>query len=467
MLQKFLAAVVAEEWARLYDETAPPDTPLLINTSSLADELSTATLVWLQEDPPAAYHEMAFSLARIHGECYNLLQSFSTDCKLPFPAIPSLGSEIDITGEKEGCFTIEIGKKAVGPMFDVLKGMLGRTKKRELGVISDKRLKVVSSIDHYLEVKVQHDIRVSAACAAAFVAFKSTPDKVSPIVKGIMNSIKVSVKLSLLDPGLTLRQNEENVDLQTRSAVAVGCFVRFCVDHNLVQPPDKIVKNLCTFLCQDAEQTPTFSYTTTILNGIISFPGSKAAVALAESAKKDHASTPDSSNAIKSRITRRGSVLAFVELSNRFGSRLLDVVPRMWHSMAGGLTSACKSGMFGLYFLEQILTRFPADVADVDSLVATSLGQDVIDSLSVLEAVVPTFQGELRHKLSELFPILNLTLRSRYAIIRQSTARCFSTICEIMTVDAMLFVVEKIIPFISDSSNLHNRQGATELIYRM
>ena len=347
MLQKFLAAVIAEEWARMYDETAPPDAPLLINTSSLADELTTAALVWLQEDPPAAYHEMAFSLARIHGECYNLLQSFSTDCKLPFTAIPSLGSEIDITGEKEGCFTIEVGKGAIGPMFDKLKGMLGRTKKRELGIISDKRLKVVSSIDHYLEVKVQHDIRVSAACAAAFVAFKSAPDKVSPIVKGIMNSIKVSVSLYLLEPGLTLEQNEENVNLQTRSAVAVGSFVKFCVDNNLVQPPDKIVKNLCTFLCQDAEQTPTFSYTTMILDGILSFQGSKAAATLVESAKKDHASTTDSNDTTKSRITRRGSVLAFVELSNRFGSRLLDVVPKMWNSMAGGLTSACKSGVFG------------------------------------------------------------------------------------------------------------------------
>ena len=184
----------------MYDEIAPPDAPLLTKISPLAEELSSAALVWLQEDPPAAYHEMAYSLARIHGECYNLLQSFSTDCKLPFTAIPTLGSEIDITGEKEGCFTIEVGKKAIGQMFDRLKEMLGRTKKRELGIISDKRLKVVSSIDHYLEVKVQNDIRVSAVCAAAFVAFKSAPDKVSPIVKGIMNSIKVCVVTPFQNP---------------------------------------------------------------------------------------------------------------------------------------------------------------------------------------------------------------------------------------------------------------------------
>lgn len=112
-----------------------------------------------------------------------------------------------------------------------------------------------------------------------------------------------------------------------------------------MQPPDKIVKNLCTFLCQDVEQTPTFSYTTTILDGILSFQGSKAATALVKNTKKEQTSVPDSGDTTKSRITRRGSVLAFVELSNRFGSRLLDVIPKMWNSMAGGLTAACQPGM--------------------------------------------------------------------------------------------------------------------------
>jgi TATA-binding protein-associated factor len=192
MLQKFLAAIIAQEWAQTYDASADPSMPLLTVKCSLANDLSVMTLGWLQADPPAAYHEMAFSLARIHGECFNLLQSFVTDCKLQSTSIPSLGTDIDITGTNPDCFTIDTGKQAVGPLFDKLKDSLGRTKKRELGIIKDKRLKVVSSIDHYVEIKVQHDVRVSAAFAAAFVAFKNTPDKVSPIVKGIMNSIKVS-----------------------------------------------------------------------------------------------------------------------------------------------------------------------------------------------------------------------------------------------------------------------------------
>jgi TATA-binding protein-associated factor len=191
MLQKFLAAVISEEWAHEHDAKAPPSHQPLIEQSPLAQELSRKTLTWLQENPPAAYHEMAYTLARIHADCYSLLHSFARDCKLPISLIPQLGTEIDITGTKPGCFAINTAQDAVGPMFTRLKESLGRTKKREISVIGENRQKVVQSIERYYEVKNQHDVRVSAAFAAAFVAFKSTPDKVSPVVKGIMNGIKV------------------------------------------------------------------------------------------------------------------------------------------------------------------------------------------------------------------------------------------------------------------------------------
>ena len=149
MLQKFLAAIISECWAREHDARAGKGAQLLIEASPLAAELAQKTLAWLQADPPAAYHEMAFTLARIHGECYNLLQSFAYDCKLPQAAIPSLGTEIDVTGTREGCFTIDTAQAAVGSMFDKLRESLGRTKKREVAIIKDKRLKVVSSIERY------------------------------------------------------------------------------------------------------------------------------------------------------------------------------------------------------------------------------------------------------------------------------------------------------------------------------
>lgn len=101
-----------------------------------------------------------------------------------------------------------------------------------------------------------------------------------------------------------------------------------------------------------------------------------------------------------------------------------------------------------------------------DSLIEKQFGQDVIDSLSVLEAVVPTFHEELWPKLVETFPMLDLALRSRFAIIRQSAARCFATICDVMTSEAMRYVIENLVPLLGDPLVLSNRQGATELMYR-
>ena len=192
MLQKVLAAIVVEEWAKHYDADSSASTrPSLIEASTLAREMSNRTLAWLQGEPPAAYHEMAFILARIHGECTNLLQSFAFDCKVPWAEIPTFSTEIDLTGSKQDGFSLASAEAAVEEDYTKLKERLGKTKKRELAVIAEKRKTVMFSIERYKEVKTQHDIRVCAAFAAAYVALKNTPDKVSPIVKGVMNGIKV------------------------------------------------------------------------------------------------------------------------------------------------------------------------------------------------------------------------------------------------------------------------------------
>src|SRR5882762_2159351 len=128
-----------------------------------------------------------------------------------------------------------------------------------------------------------------------------------------------------------------------RSAEAVASFIEFCVQHNLSQPPDKIVKNLCTFLCQDVEKTPTFAFMRKHLSAILSFQNPSAAT---DPGPKD-GSKGDSIE--KARLSRRGAGLAFVQLSTRFGPKLLDAIPKMWQSMAGGLLSACDAGT-SIYF---------------------------------------------------------------------------------------------------------------------
>jgi TATA-binding protein-associated factor len=103
---------------------------------------------------------------------------------------------------------------------------------------------------------------------------------------------------------------------------------------------------------------------------------------------------------------------------------------------------------------------------ETDHLIEKRYGQDVIDSLSVLEAIVPALHEDLWPKLVEIFPMVDQALRSRFAIIRQCAARCFAAICDVITSEAMRYVIENVIPLLGDPLVLTNRQGATELIYR-
>lgn len=103
---------------------------------------------------------------------------------------------------------------------------------------------------------------------------------------------------------------------------------------------------------------------------------------------------------------------------------------------------------------------------DCDKLMEKQFGQDVIDSLSVLRVTASTLHPGLQHRLIELLPKLTMALRSRFAIIRQCSSRCFATICGVVTVEAMRHVIEHVVPLLGDSLSVTNRQGAMELIFR-
>jgi TATA-binding protein-associated factor len=128
----------------------------------------------------------------------------------------------------------------------------------------------------------------------------------------------------------------------------VASFIEFCAHHNISQPPDKIVKNLCTFLCQDAEQTPTFAFTRKFTSGILSFQGSTVfnlhGNGKSNARERDAIDAAKTDEATKAYLSRRGAKLAFNKLSAKFGPRLLRAIPNMWQSMAGGLFSAFQSG---------------------------------------------------------------------------------------------------------------------------
>ncbi|KZV99116.1 hypothetical protein EXIGLDRAFT_258645 [Exidia glandulosa HHB12029] len=429
MLQKFLAAIFVEEWAHNTDATS--DTPTaLISISPLADDLGKTMLAFLESNSTMSYYELQLPLGILMADCTALMQGFVNQCKVPASKVPQVPQVLDVNGDQPDAFTIATASEIAERTFKQVKDTLGRTKRKELAILEERRRKILAAIEAYGEQKTQHDTRVSAAFAAAVISLRLPPAKLSPIIKGIMNGIK----------------SEGNVDLQTRSAAAIASVIEFCTQNSLQQPPGKITQNLCTFLCNDEEVTPVFSSHKETFDGVLSFKPS----ASPSKADKDTTGTGASSPA----IMHRGAKLAFQQLSLKFGETLFDAVPKVWDCMAHAL-------------VEVYSAKDVEDMPDDQMKADPGVGQSVLDALTVLSTVVPTLHESLRPRVKELFPCVATALRSRYAIVRQAAARCFAEICNVLTVEGMHFLVETIIPFLGDPSLVANRQGTVELIYHI
>ena len=100
------------------------------------------------------------------------------------------------------------------------------------------------------------------------------------------------------------------------------------------------MKNLCTFLCQDTEYTPTFAYSRKTESGVLSFRTTMPSDSFGNG-KSGHGHTGDTkeSEQAKAKLCRRGAQIAFVQLNAEFGPRVFNLIPKMWEYIAGGVIS--------------------------------------------------------------------------------------------------------------------------------
>ncbi|KAI5294539.1 TATA-binding protein-associated factor mot1, partial [Ascosphaera pollenicola] len=94
-------------------------------------------------------------------------------------------------------------------------------------------------------------------------------------------------------------------------------------------------------------------------------------------------------------------------------------------------------------------------------------GQEVIDGLSTLRALVHKFDTGLYPWVLRLAPLIAKALQSKLSVIRYSSAKCFATICSVISVEAMTMLVEQVLPNINNAFEVHYRQGVIECIYHL
>ncbi|KAG1142215.1 hypothetical protein G6F37_005463 [Rhizopus arrhizus] len=447
-LKRQLGAMAVEEWAKAILKTrykaddiihAPPEA-ILANTHNFPKTLSQAMIVNLENaatQTTGFYFELVHVLKRIRSECQNLLNAFHSEANVPANLVPTLPALVpgEALPEQGPLFTIETATQVISEMFDslVTKVPKGKGRATLLKALEERQRRVVASMGYFEELKQKIEINVYASTAGAVVELGVLPAKLNPVVRSVMNSIKY----------------EENLELQQRSAATLADLIALCErsHQSRANPNDKIVKNLCTFLCSDLTVTPVLQENQT-QSGILSIQKEDTS-----SKTKENTSTNLTPEQKDAQLTKRGAEIALRELCNRFGPRVFNTVPKL---------KECIS--------QKVMEVFPEQgIEQADQMIRQDpqAGQEVIDSLTVLTMVVPCLSEDLWEDVSQIVPYVCRSLQSCYAVIRTMSAKCLAAIANVITDKTMHMIVEQVLPQLSNPLNVYHRQGAAELIYHL
>lgn len=433
--QLSFAAIIVTRWAELLAEQTPEaQSPLLARLAPLV-------VTGLASDPAVSYSETVGLLTQIHTHCSQLLGICKSKGKIAPNHLPVLDPP------HQG-FSLARAQQLAGVDYQaLLLNMAPKARSAAQPLLDELSHRIQTETLRTTALKEAMDIQVFSSLAGAVVALKQIPTKLNPLIRSLMNGIKF----------------ETNPDLQVRTAGALASFIALCNEAGAsmkTNPSDKIIKNVCSFLCQEPTITPLFSKFKTNSKGILStvdVSGADVADTLQATqkgkGKNTNVSTPkddsEDEQSRKAKLVRRGAEYCLQQLAARFGDRLFEQVPRLWIGASQMLAYTTADG------LDAFDSRCSRD--DVAA-------QEVLDSLTVLAALCSAITASLAPRVLALLPHIILTIQSKYAVIRFVAVRCMATVCDKFPQEALKSVVLDVIPFIADPSSTVRRRGAMESI---
>jgi len=163
--------------------------------------------------------------------------------------------------------------------------------------------------------------------------------------------------------------------LQQPAAEALAEVIVQCVGRK-PSPNEKLIKNLCALTCADPIETPK----ATQINAIAIAP-EEPETPFSGKGNKHGKIPPLSANDERARaegaITRRGAELALKSLCNKFGSSLLDQLPKLWDCLTESLGQPVPSTS------DQSSVTLPVLTAESQALI-TNLQVGHLDLISFL-----------------------------------------------------------------------------------
>ncbi|KAI5305374.1 hypothetical protein KEM56_004610 [Ascosphaera pollenicola] len=338
-----ISAMVIEEYVKAYKAKVESPTPY-------AQVLSQTLLTSIESDRPNWYSDIVSYLHIARAQCHSLVNAFRDYAHVPQSRLPT--PAVIVQGDPDAgpnAFSLADAERIVGPDYErVYKTLSPAQRMTAMQILSESKSSADHAVSEAQQMKAQRDARIKAALAAAIVALGAIPKKPSVVIKGMMESVKT----------------EENVDLQYRSSAAVASLVEHYTRAAKRGPVDKIIGNLVTFCCVDTSETPEFQHNAQLETAILSLRK--------EEDKKDPVDLANYEQDVRrARIMRRGAKEALEQLTIRFGPHLFEKVP----NLAALIETPLQTVLSG---------DLPANIRSE----ASTAGQEVIDGLSTLRALV-------------------------------------------------------------------------------
>ncbi|KAI5371105.1 Putative TATA-binding protein-associated factor Mot1 [Septoria linicola] len=395
----------------------------------LASEAAAELRTLVEDERPGWYNDLSSYLRIVRAQCQQLMNVLENDAHVPAEKLPIMAAICQ--GEPEAgknAFGITDAEKVITKDFERLKnGMTTMQRMAAADHLSTASMDVQTAIADAKTARAQADLRIRSTAAAALIAFQAIPKKPQFAIKAVMDSVK----------------EEDNSDLQHRTASAVANLIAQLVANERHKVVEKVVGNLVKFCCMETGETPEFHPNADKEIGILSLQKDEDIQDRPDAAKYER-------EVKAARITRRGAKDALEQLCIKFGADIFVKVSRLQGLIEGPIRHC-------------FTTDLPANITDPD----TSIGQEAVDALSTLRALVATLDPALHSWVLSLLPFVARALQSKLAVLRYTAAKCFASVCSVITVQGFTMLVEQVIPPINNAHEVVERQGAIECIYHL
>ncbi|ESO84154.1 hypothetical protein LOTGIDRAFT_229634 [Lottia gigantea] len=278
----------------------------------------------------------------------------------------------------------------------------------------------------------------------AAVVLNVYPEKLNPVIRPLMDCIK----------------KEDNETIQIEASKCLARLFEYVLDKT-PNPTSKIIKNLATYVCCETSSTPLINQPVTTKTAALYIAlvpiNYLQCISIVDS--QSHEVSCDNINGIitlcnlqkvteidnlptdllhdDTEIQKRGGERALCTICQHFNSELQNKLPDLWNS----------------FYLDN--SNFQVFDDEVTS-------QDLVNSLQVLQVVSPSLHSSILSQVTDKLPQLCLCLQHRYAAVRHMAARCIGVLCQLQLHSTMQFVIENIIPMLSNTDNDIQRQGSIE-----